>query len=389
MSLWGGRFSEEPADVVFALSRSVHFDWRLAPYDLRSSVAHLAVLESSGLLTSDVAGKIRTAPSSGAAEVAVRSPSGSSNFISWAEAGVADRAAIGFANGSGNLQFRMGGYDMSTGTQSMTLDANGSLALGGTTTATSNGGMTITTTASGNSSSPFALRNAGTGNGSGVYLTYRGVTNTGAENDYCYIQMVAENTTAKTSYMNFQTANGSSPVERARFNSTGAFVFAGGTTTADGIGITFPATQSASSNANTLDDYEEGTWSVQLQDASNNNATMETGFTLATYVKIGRQVTVNGTVYTSSVAGLSGAIKVAGLPFPFASGNQFRGAGATSSEQLLNITSGQKVSIAVYPTNVTKFSFWLNNNATGGAEMTAAEWSNDGLAQFSLTYFTD
>jgi len=61
MSLWGGRFSEEPAEVVFALSRSVHFDWRLAPYDLRSSVAHLAVLESSGLLTSDVAAKIRGA----------------------------------------------------------------------------------------------------------------------------------------------------------------------------------------------------------------------------------------------------------------------------------------------------------------------------------------
>ena len=61
MSLWGGRFSEEPADVVFALSRSVHFDWRLAPYDLRSSLAHLAILESSGLLTPEVAGKIRAA----------------------------------------------------------------------------------------------------------------------------------------------------------------------------------------------------------------------------------------------------------------------------------------------------------------------------------------
>ena len=61
MSLWGGRFSEEPADVVFALSRSVHFDWRLAPYDLRSSLAHLSVLESSGLLTPEVAGKIRAA----------------------------------------------------------------------------------------------------------------------------------------------------------------------------------------------------------------------------------------------------------------------------------------------------------------------------------------
>lgn len=58
MTLWGGRFSDAPADAVFALSRSVDFDWRLAPYDLRSSLAHLRVLQSSGLLKSDVAKKI-------------------------------------------------------------------------------------------------------------------------------------------------------------------------------------------------------------------------------------------------------------------------------------------------------------------------------------------
>ena len=61
MALWGGRFSDGPADAVFALSRSVHFDWRLAPYDLRSSLAHLEILESSALLTPEVAGQIRGA----------------------------------------------------------------------------------------------------------------------------------------------------------------------------------------------------------------------------------------------------------------------------------------------------------------------------------------
>jgi argininosuccinate lyase len=61
MALWGGRFSDGPADAVFALSRSVHFDWRLAPYDLRSSLAHLEILQSSGLLTSEVAEEIRSA----------------------------------------------------------------------------------------------------------------------------------------------------------------------------------------------------------------------------------------------------------------------------------------------------------------------------------------
>ena len=60
-SLWGGRFSDGPSDALFALSRSVQFDWRLAPYDLRSSLAHLAVLESSKLLPADTANKLRSA----------------------------------------------------------------------------------------------------------------------------------------------------------------------------------------------------------------------------------------------------------------------------------------------------------------------------------------
>ena len=61
MALWGGRFSQSPAEAVFALSRSVHFDWRLAPYDLRSSLAHLSVLQASGLLEDSVAESIRRA----------------------------------------------------------------------------------------------------------------------------------------------------------------------------------------------------------------------------------------------------------------------------------------------------------------------------------------
>lgn len=55
MTLWGGRFSSHPEDSVFALSRSVQFDWRLAPYDLRSSLAHVEVLARNKIITDEVA----------------------------------------------------------------------------------------------------------------------------------------------------------------------------------------------------------------------------------------------------------------------------------------------------------------------------------------------
>jgi argininosuccinate lyase len=70
MALWGGRFAQGAEESVFALSRSVHFDWRLAPYDLRSSKAHCAILEKSGLIDSKDANSITNALTELSAEVA-------------------------------------------------------------------------------------------------------------------------------------------------------------------------------------------------------------------------------------------------------------------------------------------------------------------------------
>ena len=50
VSLWGGRFAGGPADALAALSKSTHFDWRLAPYDIAGSRAHARVLHAAGLL---------------------------------------------------------------------------------------------------------------------------------------------------------------------------------------------------------------------------------------------------------------------------------------------------------------------------------------------------
>src|ERR1700758_4434302 len=49
--LWGGRFAEGPSPALAALSKSTHFDWVLAPYDIAASKAHARVLCRAGLLT--------------------------------------------------------------------------------------------------------------------------------------------------------------------------------------------------------------------------------------------------------------------------------------------------------------------------------------------------
>lgn len=59
--LWGGRFASGPADAMAALSLSTHFDWRLAPYDLKQTRAHAHVLARAGLLNDDELARIELA----------------------------------------------------------------------------------------------------------------------------------------------------------------------------------------------------------------------------------------------------------------------------------------------------------------------------------------
>jgi argininosuccinate lyase len=53
VSLWGGRFSGGPDQALAALSKSTHFDWRLAPHDIAGSRAHARVLSAAGLLSDE------------------------------------------------------------------------------------------------------------------------------------------------------------------------------------------------------------------------------------------------------------------------------------------------------------------------------------------------
>jgi len=61
MTLWGGRFDSAPADAMAALSKSVHFDWRFAPYEIEVNLIHLKNLVEQDVVSKENGKKIESA----------------------------------------------------------------------------------------------------------------------------------------------------------------------------------------------------------------------------------------------------------------------------------------------------------------------------------------
>jgi hypothetical protein len=97
------------------------------------------------------------------------------------------------------------------------------------------------------------------------------------------------------------------------FDSAADRITTGKVTLSDGQ-IVFPATQNASADANTLDDYEEGTWTPTLTadgGASGQTYSSNSG----AYRKIGSIVYIGARITLSNKGTLTGNVQIAGLPF--------------------------------------------------------------------------
>ena len=70
----------------------------------------------------------------------------------------------------------------------------------------------------------------------------------------------------------------------------------------------------SNTDANTLDDYEEGTWTAGFAGGS-GSVTINTSYDLLSYTKIGNIVHISGRIRISSVSSPSGEIYISGLPF--------------------------------------------------------------------------
>jgi hypothetical protein len=153
----------------------------------------------------------------------------------------------------------------------------------------------------------------------------------------------------------------------------------GATPSASGTGITFPATQSASSNANTLDDYEEGTWTPTVI-GSTTAGTGTYGNQLGLYTKVGRLVTVEVYLTWSAHTG-TGNLQFGNLPFTTASGYN----SAVSIALFDNIAlTALNIAVAFTAPNTTYIR--LFQYPTGGGSCTTVPIDTAGEIMYSVTY---
>jgi len=141
----------------------------------------------------------------------------------------------------------------------------------------------------------------------------------------------------------------------------------GATPSTSGSGITFPATASASSDANTLDDYEEGTFTPDVNIGGATTGITYTG-RAGKYTKIGNLVYVSLGVVLSSKGALSGDITIAGLPFASANTDYrepyWRGTSNNFADFSATVTSSATTLLVRNPTttaNITNTT--LANNS--------------------------
>jgi hypothetical protein len=232
-------------------------------------------------------------------------------------------------------------------TERARIDSSGNLLIGGTTAPTSSTVKQVIQTASGG----FAQFGVSGGTG--------GMLGAGGENLLFYTY---------TGSLGSETYTERARIVPFGIQSTNSISVGGATPTTSGAGITFPATQSASSNANTLDDYEEGTWTP----TDNSGAGLTFTSVYASYIKIGRAVTINVELTFPSTANASAVA----ISLPFSSDSSTRGGGAIFSNRS---SAGTNI---YFPGGA---NFVLYDDA--GGSLTNANLTTKYLI-FSLTYFT-
>jgi hypothetical protein len=147
-------------------------------------------------------------------------------------------------------------------------------------------------------------------------------------------------------------------------------------------GIKFPASQSASSDANTLDDYEEGTFTASAIPSVSGSITFD-GDNTCFYTKVGRIVTVSGRLDVQSVSSPNGELRVT---LPFTVSNSGQTASSSCSCFIWNSSAGAAgLWVSWIDPNAAFAYFRYGDVSTPGGN--AAQYMQNGSEiRFNITY---
>jgi hypothetical protein len=321
-----------------------------------------------GIGTSSPAQKLDVASTTGNIAISVRSSF--ANASASVFYGASRGWFVGADVGGGNGQFAW--YDNTAAAERMRIDSSGNVGIG-TSSPSSYNASADNLVVAGSADSGITVASGTTSTG---YLLFAdGTSGTDAFTGYIGYNH-------GSNYMQFHTNGGT---ERMRLNATGALVLAGGNTAATGIGIAFPSTQSASSDANTLDDYEEGTYTVTFTPQTSGSVTL--GNNTAGYTKIGRMVTVTGYLEVSSVSSPTGSHIQMNLPFTVANTDAAFCSGSVEFN-VLGSSKAANIAWATISRNTATVQIYdgsVNSVGTGSFSTYMVAETN---CRFSITYFT-
>jgi hypothetical protein len=241
------------------------------------------------------------------------------------------------------------GWTTTNGTIKMLLDASGNLGIGTSSPAYKIDALGSSTNGSGIVTT-LRLQNSGVNSGDGTKILFTAGTSTDGAG------IGSGGVALNSADLRFFTGGNT---ERMRVNAGAPILcFSGGNTSATGTGIAFPATQSASSDANTLDDYEEGTWTPV--DSSGSGLTF-TGVS-AYYTKIGDMVFATFALVFPATSSSANNV-IGGLPFTSATGtamNAFNVSYTSYSPGVMSLIDSNAITFTLYDTTTTNA---INNTA--------------------------
>ena len=143
--------------------------------------------------------------------------------------------------------------------------------------------------------------------------------------------------------------------------------------------LKFPATQIASADANTVDDYEIGTWTPTIEDSDHSDKSQTYGTRAAQYIRIGDLVYVDFSMAITGLGSLttSSAAAIGGLPFSASSTVSSTAGFMTITTAVgLNITAGENM-VALIAAGNSYASCRLWDAATGTTSLLISELSAD------------